>query len=151
MKQLFAFLCALTGLAGSAATAQSAHICDDWQSQAWNLAEPWEDNSRTFSNGAVRVALIDTVEPALGAYYLLTLHPLPDDPLGSRVCHIVGETPFFGFPGMDFSGLSASYDPAVGLTFTVPVTRATEDGSFFSDSLQVIINQKFSDVRVSFE
>jgi hypothetical protein len=140
-RRAAAFLATLALSAPVPALAQSAHICDGWQSQAWNLAEPWEANTRSFANGAIRVALIDTVEPAAAAYFLLVLHPLPGDEMEARVCHLVGEGPLTGFAGMDFAALAPAYDPATGLTLTLPVTRMDANGGFFTDRLSVTINQ----------
>jgi hypothetical protein len=38
-----------------------------------DILEPWEDYVSTFSNGAVRVAIIDLVEPSVAAYKLLVM------------------------------------------------------------------------------
>lgn len=141
---------ALSVLAAPQVQAQSAHICDDWQSQAWNLAEPWDANSRVFANGAIRVALIDTVEPAAAAFFLLVLHPLPGDEMQGRNCHLVGQGPLIGFAGVDFASLTAAYDPANGLVLTLPVTRADANGGFFADRLSVTVNQTHETISVAF-
>ncbi|KUF11024.1 hypothetical protein [Pseudoponticoccus marisrubri] len=98
----------------------SVEVSDcDWQASARNIVEPWEDNSRTFSNGKTRIAFLDTIEPAAGWAYLLVLSP-PFAELGDRQCKVIG-TNGMGFSGMRFDELTASYDPATGLTFAVPV------------------------------
>ncbi|WP_341368285.1 hypothetical protein [Yoonia sp. BS5-3] len=66
---LLAYLTAMTP-----AAAQEAIPCD-WQASAQHLVEPWEENSRTFANGDVRVAALDTIEPAAGFAYLMVLSP----------------------------------------------------------------------------
>ena len=53
----------MTCMVASASSAQTAFPCD-WQARADAIVEPWEENSKTFANGAVRVALLDTIEPA---------------------------------------------------------------------------------------
>lgn len=111
-------LAALAVLATPAA-AQDVIACD-WQASAWNLAEPWEDNSRTFSNGAVRIAKLDVGEPAFGGFFLLVLSP-PYGELGERQCRVLTFPETSGFAGIDFDRLEAAYDPSVGLMFTVPV------------------------------
>ncbi len=58
-RPLFLALCLAAPVA-----AQTVGDCDTWQTSARNLAEPWEANSRTFANGDIRVALLDTIEPA---------------------------------------------------------------------------------------
>lgn len=109
---------ALASCMAMTASAQSVQTCD-WQARADAIAEPWEDNSRTFANGDVRIALLDTIEPAAGAFWLLVLAP-PYDELGGRSCYVIGGRSA-GFSDVLFHGLQANYDPAQGLVFTVPV------------------------------
>lgn len=112
---------ALAALAVLAAPAAAQDVVEcDWQASAWNLAEPWEDNSRTFSNGAVRIAKLDVGEPAFGGFFLLVLSP-PYGELGERQCRVLTFPETSGFAGIDFDRLEAAYDPSVGLMFTVPV------------------------------
>lgn len=134
MKWLIPFL-----LAGPAA-AQSVNPCD-WQASAQALVEPWEQNTRVFANGDVRLAAIDTVEPANGAAYLLVLSP-PRSELGERQCRVVGFTDQIGFAAVYFDMLTANYDPAVGLQFAVPVQIVTADGGFSNGGLLALtLNQ----------
>ena len=91
----------------------------DWQASAWNIVEPWEANTRTFSEGKTRLAMLDTVEPAAGWAYVLVLSP-PYSELGDRQCKVIGLNGM-GFAGMDFQSLTASYNPATGLRFVLPV------------------------------
>lgn len=105
-------------LAGSPALAQEAVPCD-WAALADNIAEPWEANTRTFSQGKVRLALLDTTEPAAAAFHILILSP-PYDELGLRQCRTLGLNGM-GFAGADFGSLQAEYDPAIGLIFTMNV------------------------------
>lgn len=127
-------------LSAPVATAQSVMDCD-WRASAWNLAEPWGDSSRTFSNGAVRLALLDTVEPAMGAFHLLILSP-PFDEIGGRQCKVVSYQDTIGFAGMDFADLTADYDPAVGLIFALPVVIYDGEHDFANPSvLHLTLNQ----------
>jgi hypothetical protein len=126
--------------------AQSVSDCDGWIGAARNLAEPWDENTRTFANGAVRLAVLDTLEPAAGAFHLLILSP-PYTELGDRQCRIVGGRGGLGFAGMMFSDLDASYDPAVGLIWTLPVVVLVSDtGDFQTVGLRVTLNQATGDV-----
>ena len=68
--------------------AQTAIPCG-WQARADAIVEPWAENTATFANGAVRVALRDTIEPAACAAYLLITHP-PLDEVGGRTCTFIG-------------------------------------------------------------
>ena len=126
---LGAVACAVT----TSATAQSVSLCD-WQASAQALVEPWDGNTRVFANGDVRLAAIDTVEPATSAAFLLVLSP-PRSELGERQCRVVGFSDQLGFAAVYFDRLTADYDPATGLQFTVPVQIVTADGSFSNGGL----------------
>ncbi len=120
--------------------AQQVRECD-WHASAWNLAEPWEENTRTFANGAVRLALLDTIEPAAAPFHLLLLSP-PHDELGARQCRIVSFQGDLGFGDIGFASLSASYDPAIGLIFEVPATIYLPEENFANPSLlRITLNQ----------
>lgn len=123
MNRLFGLTAGpLSGLAlclsGFAVLAQEVGDCD-WRANAQVLAEPWEQSTRTFANGAVRLALLDTVEPAAGAFHVLVLSP-PYDELGERQCRVVSYQGGSGYAALDFANLQAGYDPAYGLVFTLP-------------------------------
>lgn len=103
------------------ATAQQVGNCD-WRASAYSLAEPWSENTRLFSNGKTRLALLDTLEPALGAFHILVLSP-PYNELGERQCRVISYSDTIGFAGLSFAGLQAQYDPSVGLGFAIPGTE----------------------------
>ena len=124
----------------SVAAAQEAYECE-WQARADSIVEPWENNTRTFANGDVRLALLDTIEPAAGAFHILVLSP-PYDEVGGRQCRTVSMAEGIGFSGADFSSLEASYDPAVGLVFEMNVRRFLPDSDSFGDArLTFTLNQ----------
>ena len=124
----------------SPAAAQSVNPCD-WQASAQALVEPWEGNTRVFANGDVRLAAIDTIEPASGADYVLVLSP-PRSDLGERQCRVIGYDAQVGFAAVYFDQLTADYDPAIGLLFDVPVQIVTADGSFTNGGqLSITLNQ----------
>jgi len=132
----------------TAAAAQSVIACDGWQASAQNIVEPWDQNTRLFGNGAIRIALLDTVEPAAGAFYLLVLTP-PYDELGSRTCALIAEDGGSqGFAGIDFAAAHASYNPAIGLTIAMPVQRfQPATGGFEAQQLAVTINQATGSIQ----
>lgn len=134
------------------AWAQGVIGCDGWQASARNIAEPWDRHSRLFANGAIRVTLLDTVEPAAGAFYLMVLAP-PYDDLGGRNCGIVGEGDgSIGFAGLFFDQMDAAYDPARGLTLRAPVSRiAPSTGGFDPAILAVTIDQAAGTITPVFE
>ena len=122
------------------AFAQEVMPCD-WQGSVRNVVEPWADNTRTFANGDVRLANLDTIEPAVGFAYLMILSP-PFDELGSRQCAVIGAESGLGFAGLDFENLEAGYDPAVGLTFDLVVrVYDPETGKTPRKALRVTLNQ----------
>lgn len=119
--------------------AQEVGECD-WRASAANIAEPWEANTRSFANGAVRIAVMDTVEPAAAAFHLLILSP-PYDELGLPQCRILSGIGGQGFATLSLEGMEAGYDPAVGLTLVLAAGRMTTDGLAEAASLSVTINQ----------
>ncbi|MCF2871830.1 hypothetical protein L0664_12190 [Octadecabacter sp. G9-8] len=141
-------LMALITLLASPALAQVAMPCD-WQARADAIVEPWEDNSASFANGAVRVALLDTIEPAAGAAYLLFLHP-PMDEVGGRTCTVVGLDESLGYAAIFFEELKADYNAATGLTFTVPTIIYLPEQNFQNSALlSISVNQSSGDVTVN--
>ncbi|NOX74971.1 MAG: hypothetical protein GXP03_15575 [Alphaproteobacteria bacterium] len=134
MKKCSILAALLLSLAGASAT-QAQVISDcDWEASAWNLVEPWAENSRTFSNGATRLAVLDTVEPAAGAMHLLILSP-PYDPLAGRQCKVLSWFKGMGFAGLNFSDLKAGYDPSRGLLFELPVQIYDPETSFSNSAI----------------
>lgn len=134
----------------SPVAAQTAFPCG-WQARADAIVEPWEDHSATFANGAVRVALLDVAEPAAAAFYLLITHP-PLDEVAGRTCTVIGLDEDLGYAAIFFDELEAGYDPAVGLTFTVPAIIYLPEQSFQNSALlSIAVNQATGAVKVSQE
>ncbi len=142
MRTIFKILLSLTAFpvqADSTPPAPQISECG-WQASAQAIAEPWEDNSRTFSNGKTRLALLDTVEPAAGWAWLLILSP-PYSELGDRQCRTIGINGS-GFAGLQFEALRSSYDSATGLTFTLPAALYdSSTGGPIWQMLSVTLNQ----------
>jgi hypothetical protein len=88
---------------------------------AQNLLEPWEKNTKTFYNGEVRVALIDTGgEPACCSLHLLVLNQVVSDLANVSACHLISDHDNFGFGNIDIAKLTGHYDPKKGLLITFP-------------------------------
>jgi len=106
------------------ANAASVRDCgDDYKANVQSLAEPWEKNTKTFLNGSVRIALIDTGgEPACCSMHLLVLAEAPEDPSGppSRICKIVSNTAEMGFMNINFEKIRSGFSPARGLDLMMP-------------------------------
>lgn len=137
-------LCLLT-LAALPANAVTVAACDGLASVR-AIAEPWEANTRTFANGEIRVVVLDTIEPAAAAFHLAILHP-PRDELGSPMCSQVSASEGMGFGGLDLGPAVAGYDPARGLTVSMPVSLYDPDtANFVQGALSVTINQSTGQV-----
>ncbi|SHI48863.1 hypothetical protein SAMN05444000_101252 [Shimia gijangensis] len=149
MKSAFIALSLALALASSLNAQQVANC--EWQARADAIVEPWENHSRTFANGDVRLALLDTVEPAAGAYHVLVLSP-PFGELGDRQCRTIGMSQGVGFSGVDFDSLTAAYDPAHGLVFNLEVQRFVPDANdFLPAQLQFAVNQSTGFIGVLLE
>jgi hypothetical protein len=124
----------------SPAVAQTVSECD-WQAGAQSIMEPWDDHTKTFAEGAVRLAVLDTLEPAAAAMHLLVLSP-PFDEVGGRQCKTIGSGDKVGFSGIRWNALSTKYDPNAGLIFEVPVSRYDPaSGGFPTGLLSFTLNQ----------
>lgn len=119
--------------------AQTVSECD-WRASAQAIAEPWEEMTARFANGAIRLAVLDVVEPAAGAFHLLVLSP-PFDELGSRQCRVVSLDNALGFAGLSLGGTKASYDPARGLSVGINAVRWAGNDQYVNATLTVTINQ----------
>lgn len=127
--------------------AQSAVPCDA-RAHPDAIVEPWSDHTRTFAEGAVRVALLDTIEPAAAAYYLMILHP-PYDEVGQRRCTLIGQNNGAGYQFFYFDDLYATYDPAQGLVLQIPAIIHLPDQNFQNSAyLYMSVNQATGDVAV---
>lgn len=135
--------------ASSAATAQEIAECD-WRNAASAVLEPWEDFTRTFANGEVRIAVIDMVEPGVAPLHLLVLSP-PYDELNIRQCKLVTFEGTRGFADLNFAALDAAYDPSVGLIFTMPVLYYDIDAADIRDTtLRFTLNQSTGQMGAQF-
>ncbi len=139
MKFLTIGFACLGAVLATASAAQEVVDCD-WQARADGIVEPWEENTATFANGEVRLALLDTVEPAAGAFYVLVLSP-PYDEFGLRQCKTLGVAGGVGFSGADFATLGADYDPAIGLIFAMEASYLEDGVDFVSTTLIFTLNQ----------
>lgn len=121
----FAFAVSFVAAALLAGPAFAAQVREcDYAADVRSIAEPWEKNTRSFYDGAVRVAVLDTGgEPVCCSQHLLVLLPDHSGPEGmdqGRICRIVGDREALGFLGIEFQQIRASYDKR-GLVLTFPV------------------------------
>ena len=101
--------------------------CNDYAS-AGLIVEPWEQNTRTFYNGQVRVAVVDTGgEPVCCSSYLVVIYPNVDDELGGRSCTMLSQGERSGWAGVDVKAIRTSYNATTGLSLAVPVSVLRDD------------------------
>lgn len=133
-------------LLAAPAAAQQVLPCDN--APAESIAEPWEENIAAYAEGAIRIAVLDMIEPAGGALKLLVLSP-PRDEVGYRQCRVVQAGNGLGFYNLRFSDRQASYDPARGFTLTMPaqdyLPDDPDDGWY---QLSLTINQQTGEIAV---
>ena len=146
------FAISLLALSASPLAAQQVHNCFDAATPTYPLAaeaiaEPWEENTRRFANGQLRISIMDTYEPALGAFGLLIFfEPLSESP-EPRACVLVSNGSI-GFVDMTLVGLEAEEIPDIGMVFSLPTvfynpaTDETESGT-----LEVMVDRVNMDVK----
>ena len=87
-----------------------------------------EQNTRTFYNGQVRVAVVDTGgEPVCCSSYLVVIYPNVDDELGGRSCTMLSQGERSGWAGIDVKAIRTSYNATTGLSLAVPVSVLRDD------------------------
>ncbi|MBV9043528.1 MAG: hypothetical protein JO348_10815 [Alphaproteobacteria bacterium] len=154
MRRLVLGLLALLAFAAPAGAVNLVSCNDDeTTSSARNIAEPWEKNARTFSNGQIRVALLDTGgEPVCCSYHLLVLYPSGDGDQGGdeyAACTVVNDYEGRGFVSLDFAKLAAAYDPKKGLLISFPYRVYNEDGGPQKGGIaKVRVNSKTGKITV---
>jgi hypothetical protein len=116
---------AVAALAGPAGAQVIAPCLDDWRANVAALAEPWGDMTATAAGGEVRLAIVDTIEPAAAAFHLILLSP-PYDETGGRQCLIVSAGDGAGFAGLSLEGADSAGDLASGLTLSLPASQLDE-------------------------
>ena len=123
------FLALLAAAAPAAAVTVRDCNDDEATASARNIVEPWERNTRTFYNGRVRAALLDTGgEPACCSLHLLVISPSTEAENGYQFCHLVSDHDNFGFGEIDFAKLAAAYDAKRGLKITFPFNISDGNG-----------------------
>ena len=136
----------IAALLPCAVPAAEVRDCVGPETHAWKIAEPWEDATRTFANGEVRIAVLDTVEPATTPFHLMILSP-PRDELGLRRCRVVSMAvnpagAASGFAELSLDGMASHYDPNMGLLLDLPAAVFNPVTTGFDPAtLRVVVNQ----------
>lgn len=110
--------------------------CEGFVANARNVA--WDDPTRTYANGMIRLIRLDTEEPACCAFHLMVLHPAGDDPF--LACSMISQSEGYGWSTMSLAGAQSSYVPGQGLRIEVPVEVYGTEGPTRT-SLSVTVNQ----------
>ena len=110
---------ALATVPAAAQVLQDCEIVDS----VTTVIEPWEEATRTFAEGAIRVVHLDTGgEPVCCSSHLAILAPTgqPEDMF--RQCRLLSDREGYrGFLDVRIGLIESSYDPAKGLLLTIPV------------------------------
>lgn len=148
-------LAATAVLLASQSVAQEAISQCEWPANLQNILEPWEKHTRTFANGNIRIAHVDTGgEPVCCSSYLAILAPTGSEvALESRQCALLTDgDQLSGFTWIDFPAISASYDPGFGLLLSIPVERydfqGTQNGGTLPDIINIRINQANGNIDI---
>jgi hypothetical protein len=126
MRRLFGLMALAALVTPGAAPAQTVAPCDGLL-DITRIVEPWEMRTRPFAEGAIRI-LEGYVDPNLAQGALVgVLHPAPqeDGIAANRACTVVlhEATPGGMVAEAYIEDATATYDPARGLTVTVPIRR----------------------------
>jgi len=126
--------------------AQTLGRCEGYAVNARNIMMPPEIGIRSFANGAIRVFGLDTIEPVCCWAHLMVEYPQPGEPYPA--CVLISGEGGAGFAGLDMANLTARYDPAEGLTVTVPAGRYDpQTGASLMSPMDVTINQATGAVK----
>ncbi|PWK60153.1 hypothetical protein [Roseicyclus mahoneyensis] len=112
--------------------------CEGWEANARNLMMPPEIAVQSFANGEVRAIGLDTSEPACCSAHLMVDFFVATEPF--PLCALVSGPNGQGFSGLRMAEMTARYDPATGLTLTLPAGRYDGMGSVMAP-LHVTINR----------
>ena len=112
--------------------------CGQWTGPE-HLVEPWEDTTRTFSQGSVRVAVVDLGEPdCCPRHFVVTI---PANMYGGRACFLVARNALIpnGWARVGLDEATASRGPEPGLKLSIPVyTYDYRTGGADADSRRMI-------------
>ena len=147
--KVLSILCALM-LSASTVSAQSVSDCNAAQTDFDAIPEPWSEHTKSFANGQVRLAVLDMIEPAAGAYHILVLSP-PQQEFGARLCQIISNQDMIGFTRIDFAALASVYDSEMGLTFGLPVQKMKAGGGIYDDFLAFSVDQSTGSITQRLE
>lgn len=110
------------------------------------IAEPWDANTRSFGDGAVRIAVVDTIAPAIGAFHLILFSP-PLDENDKRQCRVISGTEEYGFGGLSLEGISVDFEPGQKLELKIAAAVFEPDGeTFVGKTLLIDVDQSSGEI-----
>ncbi|MEP1206795.1 MAG: hypothetical protein ABJM29_07190 [Rhizobiaceae bacterium] len=113
------------------------------------IVEPWNEATRTFASGRIRIVALDTAEPACCSFHLAIIAPDPNNELGLRQCVSLNDGgEWTGFQFVDVAGTQSSYDPGKGLLLSVPVERYIDGVRSMKMVVNIRINQATGSVVI---
>ncbi|MGI3186371.1 hypothetical protein [Nioella aestuarii] len=125
-------------LAATPLAAQSLRDCDTFEANARNIYGPYAETIREYANGAIRVIALDVGEPASASFHVMVTYPHPEDPWPQ--CSLVSSEGNVGFGWLNMAETEASYDPAIGLSVTIPIETVSGVASW-DQLLTITVNQ----------
>lgn len=127
-----------------AAPLQAAEVlpCEGHIANARNVF--WDDPTRTFANGAIRLILLDIEEPACCSVHVMVLHPNGDDPFLS--CSLISRSEGYGWLKASLEHATSAYAPGEGLRLSLPMIAYMGEGEA-PEILRLTINQATGQVR----
>jgi hypothetical protein len=119
-------------------SAQSLRDCDTFEANARNTYGPYAETIREYANGAIRVIALDVGEPASASFHVMVTYPHPDEPW--QQCALISSEANIGFGWLNMAEVEASYDPAIGLSVTIPIETVSGVASW-DQILTITVNQ----------
>ena len=110
-----------------------------------------EVKSKSYANGKINLTLLDAGGPSHGPLYVRVEWPRVDAAAG-ETCRVLGFEDGVGFAMIEFDAIAAAYDPAKGLTLSVPTLFVLPEASFSNTMLvHMTINQATGEISTETE
>jgi hypothetical protein len=135
------------GFSAGAATAAQVRDCDTYEANVRNLNVPYSEAVREYAKGQIVLMSMFIEEPACCGSHLVVLFPSADDYY--QECRLVSWTNDLGYLNINLNDAAATYDPAKGLTVSVPSQLYDVDSDFRNGVLlDITVNQAKGEVSV---
>jgi hypothetical protein len=135
-------------IATTTAEAHEIQSCYEASVGIETLVTPIANNVRSFYNDRVQIYNINTIEPAAApAGIVIVLPSSPeDDPIGGSKCLAIR-----GFSAINIKTARAAYDPAKGLSLSIPTRKFDPETDKFKPGprLNISINLQRFEVTIA--